>query len=153
MDPAELREAAAEAAEAGDWTTALLGWKQIGETEGIDAQVTRETARALAELARPKEAERIIAAGLKEFENDLPLLLDYATLAETEMDFPTAAERWQAVLAAAPTDETAWSRLIFSHMRSGDRRSARIALKRARSTLPDDAGLLAEPHIRQLMKR
>jgi tetratricopeptide (TPR) repeat protein len=107
------------------------------------AEVLDQLAKVLVQLGARERAGEVLERGVALHPDDLDLHVRWADLADLARDWPTAVQRWEAVLqvggAGAPARADA--QLARAHQHQGDLEAAARAVARGRERHPDDLEL------------
>jgi tetratricopeptide (TPR) repeat protein len=141
FDRAAATQAAREAANAKDWTTALSLWSQVEAAfPGTHAAYIGRV-HALRELGRFDESEKLATEASGLFPNDAQPLIQLGLIADVRQDWPTAEHFWRAALAIRRYPWWLWDKLanVLSHQCRFD--EAESVLIEALAEFPEEAGL------------
>ena len=85
-----------------DYEEAVRRWEKVRERYPKEPGAYANPAIALRELRQFDEADALLRSGLKQLPDDVRLLNDYATLAQSLKDWAEANRRWAEVRRCAP---------------------------------------------------
>ncbi len=142
-----LAEFASVARDRGDWNEAALRWERVRQAfpDWPNGPVGLGTALWMA--GRPAEAEAVAALAVARFPQRHDVLTLHARLAHAcdPHDLEAAIQRWQRVVAAAPTAEAAATSLGACLVQAGRSAEAETVMTEAVQRLPASVEL-AERH-------
>lgn len=126
-----------------DWPEALKRWTDVHEIYGHLAAVAG-TATALMQLGRLDEAERLLSDVIHEAGNELTVWVAHACLAEHQLDWQEAAQRWETLRRRFPEVPLGYVHGIRSLLELGRRAEAEDVLCESVERTPGDPSAAIE---------
>ena len=127
-----------------DWAAAAGYWEAVRPRLPGEEAVYTGSARALRELGRTDEADRLLREAIARFPDRRSPLTEHAWLAFIRGDWPAAAERWAAVHARFPDHAEAYVKEAQALVQLGRDDDAEPLLAEAMAQLPDAAEIAVE---------
>lgn len=119
-----------------DWPEAARRWEAVRTRYPEQEHPYTAGARAMRELGRRDDAERLLREAIARFPHRKPPLTEHAWLAHILCDWPAAVERWAAVRARYPDDPDAYVQAAQALKQNGQHEEAERLLAEGAALLP-----------------
>lgn len=131
------------AAQRHDWLMAAERWKLLRKRFPPTVDCFREEAHALVQLEQADEADTVLAQAMRRWPRDQKLARQWAELAMSREDWPTAASRWQRIRKKYPKHPIAYLRGIRALIQQSEFDQAESLLEAALTRFPHKSELIA----------